>query len=157
MQGNTQLLTMCIVHAANGTTAVALIRRCNSTVTVAYSESFVHSCMSGLCGVTLTAAFLKLLHTSHRYCIDSYTELTRGALATLRSFSGAHALTYELSWRDVLPRRHPTVPFAHAASLSVVSEARPSVKSSVKYTYTDDRRDHPFVPTGMSPYFYMFK
>jgi outer membrane protein insertion porin family len=52
----------------------------------------------------------------------------------------------------VLPRRHPTVPFAHAASLSVVAEARPSVKSSVKYTYTDDRRDHPFVPTGESTF-----
>jgi outer membrane protein insertion porin family len=52
----------------------------------------------------------------------------------------------------VLPRRHPTVPFAHAASLSVVAEARPSVKSSVKYTYTDDRRNHPFVPTGESTF-----
>lgn len=65
-----------------------------------------------------------------------------------RTFDRAHALAVELVLRDIIPRRHPTVPYASAASLSVVGDARPSVKGSVKYTYTDDRRDDPLMPTS---------
>lgn len=44
--------------------------------------------------------------------------------------------------------RHPQVPYAYAASLGVVADAaRPSTKTSLKYTYTEDDRDDSFVPT----------
>ncbi|KAG5175848.1 sorting and assembly machinery component 50 [Tribonema minus] len=82
---------------------------------------------------------------------SSFTELSRGLVATLRSHDGAHALTGEMTWRDVMPRRHPTVPYAHAASLSVLRESRPSVRSSMRYAYTQDGRDSPYVPT-VGPY-----
>jgi hypothetical protein len=83
--------------------------------------------------------------------LHSFTELLRGVYATLRTHDGAHTLTGEMSWRDVMPRRHPTVPYAHAASLSVMSESRPSLKASLRHTYTAEGRDDPFMPT-VGPY-----
>jgi outer membrane protein insertion porin family len=78
---------------------------------------------------------------------SSMTELARGCSATVRSYDGSHILSYGLSWRDVLPCRHTTIPYAHTASLTVVAEARPSLKSSFSYTFTKDGRNHPFLPT----------
>ena len=78
---------------------------------------------------------------------SSLLEHRRGATATVRSPDGAHALALEMGLRDITPRRHPGVPYAHAASLPVVADARPSVKSSVKYTFTDDSRNDTFVPS----------
>lgn len=61
----------------------------------------------------------------------------RGGLATLPPYPP-----------PLSPSRHPEVPYAYAASLGVVADAaRPSTKTSLKYTYTEDLRDDPFVPT----------
>lgn len=80
-----------------------------------------------------------------KFC--SLFEHRRGVTATARSFDGSHTLAVEMVLRDMVPKKHATVPYAYAASLGVVADARPSTKSSVKYTFTDDRRDDPFVPT----------
>lgn len=86
----------------------------------------------------------------NRYC--SLMEMRRAVVASARTFDRAHAVAIELASRDVLPMRHPVVPYASAASLAVVGDARPSVKSSLTYTYTEDRRDDAFLPT-MGSYF----
>ncbi|CAN0564493.1 unnamed protein product, partial [Laminaria digitata] len=80
----------------------------------------------------------------------SLLEHRRAVTATARTLDGAHALALEMGLRDIVPRRHPGVPYAYAASLAVVAGAKPSVKSSVKYTFTDERRDDPFVPAAGS-------
>ncbi|CAM9354513.1 unnamed protein product [Ectocarpus fasciculatus] len=83
---------------------------------------------------------------------SSLLEHRRGVTATARTPDGRHALAAEMGLRDVSPCRHPGVPYAYAASLGVVSEAgRPSTKTSLKYTFTEDERDDPFVP-GMGSY-----
>lgn len=82
---------------------------------------------------------------------SSLLEHRRGVTATARALDGRHALAAELALRDVSPRRHPGVPYAYASSLGVVADAaRPSTKTSLKYTYTEDARDNPFVPTAGS-------
>lgn len=85
-----------------------------------------------------------------KFC--SLLEHRRGVTATVRSPDGAHALALEMGLRDITPRRHPGVPYAFAASLPVVADARPSLKSSLKYTFTNDDRDDPFVP-GVGSFF----
>ncbi|CAM9948349.1 unnamed protein product, partial [Hapterophycus canaliculatus] len=79
---------------------------------------------------------------------SSLLEHRRGVTATARSPDDRHTLAAEAGLRDVSPRRHPSVPYAYAASLGVVADAgKPSTKTSLKYTYTADERDEPFVPT----------
>lgn len=78
---------------------------------------------------------------------SSLLEHRRGVTFTARSPDGRHALAAEAGLRDLSPRRHPSVPYAYAASLGIVADAgRPSTKTSLKYTFTDDARDDPFVP-----------
>eukprot|EP00752_Nemacystus_decipiens_P010481 g9338.t1 len=81
-----------------------------------------------------------------KFC--SLLEHRRGVTATARTLDGKHALAAEMGLRDLSPRRHPEVPYAYAASLGVVADAaRPSTKTSLKYTYTEDERDDSFVPS----------
>ena len=45
------------------------------------------------------------------------------------------SLTYNLSFRDILPRRNPTLPYACDASPDIVSQAGPNLKNSLQYMY----------------------
>lgn len=70
--------------------------------------------------------------------------------ATARSLDGTHTLALEMGLRDLVPRKHPGVPYAYAASLGVVADAKPSLKTSAKYVFKEDRRDNPFTPADGS-------
>lgn len=83
-----------------------------------------------------------------KFC--SLLEQRRGVFATARTHDGVHSLGAEMGLRDIVPRKHPGVPYAYAASLGVVADAKPSMKTSLKYTFTNDERDDPFVPTSGS-------
>ena len=73
--------------------------------------------------------------------------LSTNSVKTPSSRAKTHLRTPCLPPLPPLPSRHPEVPYAYAASLGVVADAaRPSTKTSLKYTYTDDERDDPFVP-----------
>ena len=52
-----------------------------------------------------------------------------------------------MALRDILPRRHLSVPYAYDASLSIMRLATPSLKSTISYKYKDDQRNHPILPT----------
>ncbi|CAM9335760.1 unnamed protein product [Choristocarpus tenellus] len=85
----------------------------------------------------------------------SFKELLKGAKATAWTYDAndaRHSVAAEVFWRDIMPKRHPNVPYAYDASLDVMMEARPSVKGSVSYTYTEDQRDNRITPTAGSFY-----
>ncbi len=56
-------------------------------------------------------------------------------------------MTHPSPGRDIHPRRHDSVPYAHLASFSIIGMAKPSLKSSLVYDYTRDTRDNLSVPT----------
>ncbi|GKY90445.1 hypothetical protein MPSEU_000018300 [Mayamaea pseudoterrestris] len=56
-------------------------------------------------------------------------------------------LSWSLIHRDLIPRRHATLPFAFDASPEVVSQARPSVKNSLTWDWACRLTDHPTQPT----------
>jgi outer membrane protein insertion porin family len=58
------------------------------------------------------------------------------------------ALEWSLMYRDIVPRRHVTVPFAFDASPEVVSQARPSCKHSILWDWAFRLTDHPLQPTA---------
>ncbi|CAM9653193.1 unnamed protein product [Chrysoparadoxa australica] len=76
----------------------------------------------------------------------SYTELAQGFCASLRAPGSGHTFDYKFIYRDVTPQRHRSVPYAMDASKAVIAEARPSLKSSIGYSYVKDGRDNPFSP-----------
>ncbi len=49
--------------------------------------------------------------------------------------------------RNIHPQRHDSVPYAHLASFSIIGMAKPSLKSSLTYEYTQDTRDSLSIPT----------
>jgi outer membrane protein insertion porin family len=68
-----------------------------------------------------------------------------------------HDLSLNVGWRDIIPRRDPKVPTAYRASPSILSEALPSTKTSIKYVFKDDSRDNQVYPTagGLFQYSYV--
>ena len=84
---------------------------------------------------------------SLNYCrFSSYTEQFRGGKACVSNEDGTHEIALEMGWRDIVPRRNPTVSTAFAASRSILAEATPSMKTSLSYTFKEDTRDDPIVP-----------
>jgi outer membrane protein assembly factor BamA len=73
---------------------------------------------------------------------------------SVRAAEQAPGLYYGLEWstvfRDLVPRRHPTTPFAFAASPEIVSQAGPDVKHSlaVEFRTNDTFLDHASNPTA---------
>lgn len=59
-----------------------------------------------------------------------------------------HELSLNLGWRDIIPRRDSKIPTAFRASPSILAEALPSTKTSVKYTFKDDSRNDAVLPTA---------
>jgi len=53
---------------------------------------------------------------------------------------GYHGLDWSLLFRDVLPRRHPTQPYAADASPEIVAHSGPSVKHSLQYEFRTNGR-----------------
>merc|ERR1711920_822737 len=80
--------------------------------------------------------------------VSSYTENYQGGAVSVSDYSGTHELSLITGWRDIIPKRHPTIPTAFEASENVVSEAVPSVKTSAKYKFSKDSRDSAVSPTS---------
>ncbi|GAB5034459.1 sorting and assembly machinery component 50 putativ [Nannochloropsis oceanica] len=79
---------------------------------------------------------------------SSLREKVQALAFHLTTHNRRHRLTYEMALRDILPRRHLSTPFAYDASLSIMREATPSLKSAFKYKFIDDRRNDGVLPTG---------
>ena len=77
---------------------------------------------------------------------SSYKENFRGGKVAIRTEDGSHEVAILGGWRDIVPRRNPNVPFAFAASASIIAEATPSTKTGIKYTYTKDTRNNALTP-----------
>mmetsp|Transcript_11945 Transcript_11945/g.20313 ORF Transcript_11945/g.20313 Transcript_11945/m.20313 type:complete len:458 (+) Transcript_11945:92-1465(+) len=78
---------------------------------------------------------------------SSYSEVCKGGSIALATHDGRHRAALSAGRRDARPRRHPAVPYAHDASLSIISQAKPSFKTSLEYAFTDDNRDSRVNPT----------
>lgn len=65
----------------------------------------------------------------------------------MSDYEGVHDLSLNVGWRDIIPRRDSKVPTAFRASPSILSEALPSTKTSVKYVFKDDSRNNVVYPT----------
>ncbi|KAJ0403610.1 hypothetical protein ATCC90586_008763 [Pythium insidiosum] len=86
------------------------------------------------------------LHNHERLC--SYNEKIRGGFFSVSDYGGFHELSLNLGWRDIIPRRDAKIPTAFRASPSVIAEAMPSTKASIKYVFKDDTRNNPVLPTS---------
>lgn len=85
--------------------------------------------------------------TATRAMYSSYDEKTQEVRVDLRHLSGRHELGVGSAWRDVLPTRSKINEFEFAASGLIIAQAKPSLKNSVHYTFTADRRDDPHGPS----------
>jgi outer membrane protein insertion porin family len=85
--------------------------------------------------------------TATRAMYSSYDEKTQEVRADLRHLGGRHELGVGSAWRDVLPSRSKANEFDFAASGLIIAQAKPSLKNSVHYTFTADRRDDPHGPS----------
>ncbi|CAK4668040.1 hypothetical protein LEN26_021391 [Aphanomyces euteiches] len=79
---------------------------------------------------------------------SSYREKFRGGTVSVSDYDGVHDLAFNLGWRDIVPVRNKKIPNTYAASPSIMAEAVPSTKSSIKYTYNDDQRNDSTLPTA---------
>ncbi|TDH64765.1 uncharacterized protein CCR75_001530 [Bremia lactucae] len=80
--------------------------------------------------------------------ISSYNEKIRSGSISISDYEGVHDLSINIGWRDLLPRRDSKIPTAYRASPSILAEAMPSTKTSLKYVFTDDDRDNIVYPTA---------
>ncbi|KAK1948267.1 SAM50-like protein SPAC17C9.06 [Phytophthora citrophthora] len=80
--------------------------------------------------------------------LSSYNEKIRAGSISISDYEGVHDLSLNVGWRDLLPRRDSKIPTAYRASPSILSEAMPSTKTSVKYVFTDDNRNNMVYPTA---------
>nr|CCA15973.1 sorting and assembly machinery component 50 putativ [Albugo laibachii Nc14] len=94
--------------------------------------------------LTLSINATNELHTHEAF--SSYSEKVRGALVALCDEFGRHELSLHCGWRDIIPKRDKTIPTIFHASPSILAQAQPSVKTSVKYSFNDDDRDDPMLP-----------
>lgn len=90
----------------------------------------------------------------------SYKQFNRGIQCTFSNRPGGSnssmipdiwsALTYSMSLRDIIPRRHPKLPYACDASPEIVAQTGPNLCHSVKYTYQTNGAytDSKFNPTN---------
>jgi outer membrane protein assembly factor BamA len=85
--------------------------------------------------------------------ISSFEERERGTTIGVTDEHGAHGIQWEGSWRDVSPLDRPisgrdiyTSTYS-GPSRTILESCIPSVKSSLRYTFTHDRRDHPTAPS----------
>ncbi|GBG33292.1 Sorting and assembly machinery component 50-like [Hondaea fermentalgiana] len=85
--------------------------------------------------------------TVSRAIYSSYDEKIQGAQAVLRHNSGRHEIGAGCFWRDVMPVRSASNQYEFAASGLILAQAKPSLKNSIFYTFTQDRRDNPFGPS----------
>lgn len=99
--------------------------------------------------MVLPASLRVLVHsgTTNHERYSSFIESQRGLRLSLASLGKSHQFEYDMALRDVLPSRHPQTPYAYDASHHVVSMAQPSLKSSLKYSFTRDGRDDPGAPS----------
>ncbi|ETW10398.1 hypothetical protein H310_00714 [Aphanomyces invadans] len=79
---------------------------------------------------------------------SSFREKFRGGTVSISDYNGVHDLAFNLGWRDIVPVRNKKIPNTYAASPSIMAEAVPSTKSSVKYTFNDDQRNDSTLPTS---------
>jgi outer membrane protein assembly factor BamA len=79
---------------------------------------------------------------------SSLSEKVQAVAFHFTTHNRRHRLSYELALRDILPRRHLSTPFAYDASLSIMREATPSLKSVFRYKFTDDRQDDSVLPSS---------
>ncbi|EQC29654.1 hypothetical protein SDRG_12658 [Saprolegnia diclina VS20] len=79
---------------------------------------------------------------------SSYHERFRGGTVSLTDDESRHELALNLGWRDIVPVRNKKIPSTYAASPSIMAEAEPSTKSSIKYVYNDDQRNDTALPTA---------
>ncbi|CAI5711991.1 unnamed protein product [Hyaloperonospora brassicae] len=80
--------------------------------------------------------------------LSSYSEKVRAGSISISDYDGVHELSLNVGWRDLLPRRDSKIPTAYRASPSILAEALPSTKTSVKYVFTDDNRDNLVYPVA---------
>ncbi|GMF27336.1 unnamed protein product [Phytophthora fragariaefolia] len=80
--------------------------------------------------------------------LSSYNEKIRAGSISISDYEGVHDLSLNVGWRDLLPRRDSKIPTAYRASPSILAEAMPSTKTSVRYVFTDDSRDNVVYPTA---------
>ncbi|KAE8910378.1 hypothetical protein PF005_g9170 [Phytophthora fragariae] len=80
--------------------------------------------------------------------LSSYNEKIRAGSISISDYEGVHDLSLSVGWRDLLPRRDSKIPTAYRASPSILAEAMPSTKTSVKYIFTDDNRNNAVYPTA---------
>lgn len=66
---------------------------------------------------------------------------------SISDYEGFHELSLQMGWRDILPCRDCKIPTAFRASPSILSEAVPSTKTSIKYVFKDDTRNSIVMPT----------
>lgn len=93
----------------------------------------------------MSATAANELH-NHEY-LSSYNEKIRGGSISVSDYEGVHDLSLNVGWRDIIPRRDAKIPTAFRASPSILSEALPSTKTSVKYVFKDDSRNNVVYPT----------
>ncbi|DBA03275.1 TPA: hypothetical protein N0F65_011634 [Lagenidium giganteum] len=94
----------------------------------------------------LNATVANELHNHQKF--SSYNEKIRGGSIAISDYQGMHELSLNFGWRDIIPRRDPKVPTAYRASPSILAEALPSTKTSLKYVYKDDSRNNLVAPTS---------
>lgn len=94
----------------------------------------------------LSAVATNELH-NHEW-LSSYNEKIRAGSISISDYEGVHDLSLNVGWRDLLPRRDSKIPTAYRASPSILAEAMPSTKTSVKYAFTDDDRNNIVYPTA---------
>mmetsp|Transcript_32905 Transcript_32905/g.52475 ORF Transcript_32905/g.52475 Transcript_32905/m.52475 type:complete len:386 (+) Transcript_32905:3023-4180(+) len=91
------------------------------------------------------------MHASHstisRAIFSSYNERVQGLHANFKHEDGKHEIGVGTAWRDIIPLRKENSAFEYAASGLIIAQARPSLKNSIIYTFTNDTRDHPYGPT----------
>lgn len=103
------------------------------------------------------------IHMDDYEWTSSYKQLNRGIQLIMSNCPGVpdmvsgtwNSLTYFLSFRDIIPRRHPTLPYACDASPDIVSQAGPNLKHSLQYCYQTNGQhtDNRYNPTEGIDYF----
>ena len=91
---------------------------------------------------------LYLLLLQSQEWLSSYNEKVRAGSISVSDYDGVHELSLNVGWRDLLPRRDSKIPTAYRASPSILAEAMPSTKTSVRYVFTDDNRDNIVYPVA---------
>ena len=68
--------------------------------------------------------------------ISSYNSDIQEVRGKISDQTNTHSLEYSFSLRDLIPRRHPKVPYAMDCSLSVLKDKGKSIKSSLKHSFS---------------------